>query len=123
MWPFTSSTKPKVKTVNYRNIDSTFAVTGQIQPAQIPAVAAAGFKSIVCARPDNEDSGQPSFDDVAREAEKAGLQIVHVPVSGAVSQASFMRFEEAMKAMPKPVLAYCRSGGRAASLYAALKQG
>lgn len=122
MWPFSSSTEPKVKKVNYRNLDSSYAVTGQIMPDQIPAVAAAGFKSIVCARPDNEDFGQPSFAEVAREAEKAGLQIVHVPVSGAITQASFMRFEDAMKQMPKPVLAYCRSGGRAASLYSALKQ-
>jgi len=122
MWPFSSSTEPKVKKVNYRNLDSSYAVTGQIMPDQIPAVAAAGFKSIVCARPDNEDFGQPSFAEVAREAEKAGIQIVHVPVSGAITQASFMRFEDAMKQMPKPVLAYCRSGGRAASLYSALKQ-
>jgi uncharacterized protein (TIGR01244 family) len=122
MWPFSSSTEPKVKKVNYRNLDSSYAVSGQIMPDQIPAVAAAGFKSIVCARPDNEDFGQPSFAEVAREAEKVGLQIVHVPVSGAVTQASFMRFEDAMKKMPKPVLAYCRSGGRAASLYSALKQ-
>lgn len=122
MWPFSSSAEPKVKKVNYRNLDSSYAVSGQIQPDQIPALAAAGFKSIVCARPDNEDFGQPSFSDVAREAEKAGLQVVHVPVSGPITQASFMRFESAMQKLPKPVLAYCRSGGRAASLYSALKQ-
>jgi len=121
MWPFSSS-EPKDKTVNFKNIDKDYAVSGQILPDQIPAVAAAGFKSIVCARPDNEDYGQPTFDEVAREAEKAGLQIVHVPVSGMMSQGTFMKFEQAMEEMPKPVLAYCRSGGRAASLYTMLKR-
>jgi len=122
MWPFSSSTEPKDKKVNFKNLDKDYAVSGQILPAQIPAIAAAGFKSIVCARPDNEDHGQPSFDEVAREAEKAGLQIVHVPVSGVVGQGAFMKFEQAMEQMPKPVLAYCRSGGRAASLYTMLKR-
>ncbi|WP_374621944.1 TIGR01244 family sulfur transferase [Devosia sp.] len=107
--------------MNFKNLDKDYAVTGQILPAQIPAVAAAGFKSIVCARPDNEDHGQPSFNEVAREAERAGIQIIHVPVSGMVSQGAFMKFEQAMKQMPKPVLAYCRSGGRAASLYSMLR--
>lgn len=115
MWPF--STQQKDKQVNFKTLDQDYAVSGQILPSQIAAVAAAGFKSIVCARPDNEDHGQPSFNDVAREAEKAGLQIVHVPVSGMVGQGAFMKFEQAMNDMPKPVLAYCRSGGRAASLY------
>ena len=122
MWPFSSSAEPKAKTVNYRNLDADYAVTGQIRPDQITAVVAAGFKSIVCARPDNEDAGQPSFAEVAQEAEKAGLQIVHVPVGGALGQSTFMKFDAAMKTMPKPVLAYCRSGGRASSLYAMLKQ-
>ena len=122
MWPFSSSSEPKDKRVNFKTIDKDYAVSGQILPAQMAAVSAAGFKSIVCARPDNEDHGQPSFDDVARAAEQNGIQSVHVPVSGMVSQSAFMRFEEAMKAMPKPVLAYCRSGGRAASLYQMLKR-
>lgn len=123
MWPFSSSTQTKEKPVNYRNLDKDYAVSGQILPSQIPAVAAAGFKSIVCARPDNEDPGQPSFAEVAREAEKAGLKIVHVPVSGAMSQGTFIKFEQAMAELPKPVLAYCRSGGRASSLYTLLKRG
>jgi uncharacterized protein (TIGR01244 family) len=122
MWPFSSSAEPKEKKVNFKSIDKDYAVSGQILPAQMAAVSAAGFKSIVCARPDNEDHGQPSFSDVARAAEQNGIQIVHVPVSGMVSQSAFMRFEEAMKSMPKPVLAYCRSGGRAASLYQMLKR-
>ena len=107
--------------MHIRTIDQDFAVIGQILPDQMPAVVAAGFRSIVCARPDDEDPGQPSFGEVALAAQKAGVEIVHVPVTGMLSQSAFMRFEEAMKALPRPVLGYCRSGGRAASLYAKLQ--
>ena len=65
-------------------------------------------------------SGQPTFAEVARAAEAAGHQIVHIPVSGGLREGDIIRFNEAWRAMPKPVLAYCRSGARAGSLYQTL---
>ena len=102
-------------------IDDQFSVTGQITPEQIPEISAAGFRAIVCARPDNEEGGQPSFDAVAREAERHGVQIVHIPVSGMVGEEQIHRFNQAMEQMPRPVLGYCRSGARAGNLYATLR--
>lgn len=95
-------------------------MTGQIRPTEIPAIVAAGFKSIICARPDGEDNGQPCFSDVADEARRNGLEPVHIPVSGELSTQAFGKFEQAMRTIPKPVLGYCRSGNRAASLYTLL---
>lgn len=112
--------KPKGHAMNVRKIDDSFAVTGQITPEQVKAVADAGYKSIVCARPDNEEHGQPSFDEVARAAEALGVQIVHIPVSGMLGEGQIIRFHDAWEKMPKPVLGYCRSGARAGSLYATL---
>jgi uncharacterized protein (TIGR01244 family) len=109
--------------VRVQTIDADYAVTGQIQAVDMAAITDAGFKSIVCARPDNEDVGQPDFEEIARAAESAGLRIAHIPVSGMVTQGAFLHFTEAMRDLPKPVLAYCRSGGRAASLYAMAKAG
>ncbi len=106
--------------IAFRTLADDFAVTGQIRPAEIPAIVAAGFKSIICARPDGEDNGQPRFADVAEEARRNGLEPVHIPVSGALSSVAFGLFEQAMQTIPKPVLGYCRSGNRAASLYALL---
>jgi len=106
--------------MNIRQISETFAVTGQITPEQIKAVSDAGYKSIVCARPDQEDPGQPDFVEVARAAEAAGLAIVHIPVSGMLGEGQIIRFHEAWGTMPKPMLGYCRSGARAGSLYATL---
>ncbi len=114
--------KAKGAHMNARKIDDNFSVTGQITPEQVKDVAAAGFKGIVCARPDNEEQGQPSFDAVARAAEAEGLQIVHIPVSGMLGEGQVIRFHEAWEQMPKPILGYCRSGARAGSLYATLSK-
>jgi uncharacterized protein (TIGR01244 family) len=112
--------QPKSKPVNIRKIDDKFSVTGQITPEQVKDVSAAGFKAIICARPDNEEGGQPSFDAVARAAEAEGIQIVHIPVSGMLGEGQIIRFHDAWEKMQKPILGYCRSGARAGSLYATL---
>lgn len=121
MWPFSNAPK-KAKAMNLRKLDDQFSVTGQIAPEQVENISDLGFKAIVCARPDNEEGGQPSFAEVARAAERQGLQIVHIPVSGPLSEGQIIRFHEAMKQMPRPVLGYCRSGARAGSLYATLSK-
>jgi len=104
--------------VTIRQIDENFSVTGQISPEQVPELAAAGYAAIICARPDNEDPGQPVFAEIAAAAEQAGLPIVHIPVSGPATPEQIARFQEVMAELPGPVLGYCRSGGRAANLYA-----
>lgn len=114
--------KSRSNSMNVRKIDDNFAVTGQITPEQVKAVSEAGYKSIVCARPDNEEFGQPSFDEVARAAEAEGIQIVHIPVSGGLGEGQIIRFHDAWKQMPKPMLGYCRSGARAGSLHATLSR-
>lgn len=108
--------------MNVRKIDDQFSVTGQITPEQVKDISEAGYQAIVCARPDDEERGQPSFAEVARAAELRGLQIVHIPVSGPLSEGQIIRFHEAMERMPRPVLGYCRSGARAGSLYATLSK-
>jgi len=120
MWPFSPS-NARAGSVRVRPLDTDFSICGQVRPDQMAELAAAGFRAIICARPDGEDPGQPAFAEVARAAEAAGLKVAHVPVSGMVSQSAFMRFEQAMAELPRPVLGYCRSGGRAATLYAMLR--
>ncbi|MGV8855361.1 MAG: TIGR01244 family sulfur transferase [Devosia sp.] len=106
--------------MNLKKIAPDFSTTGQITPEQVKEVAAAGFKSIICARPDQEDAGQPAYAEVAKAAAAAGLQIAHIPVSGMLGEGQIIRFHDAWNSMPKPMLGYCRSGMRAGSLYATL---
>lgn len=100
-------------------IDDHFAQSPQIRPEDVRDIAEAGYKGIVCARPDNEDPGQPSFAEIAAVAERFGLKAFHIPVSGRLTEGQLIRFEHARIEAGGPILGYCRSGGRAGSLYAA----
>jgi uncharacterized protein (TIGR01244 family) len=106
--------------MNIRKIDDRFSTTGQITPDQIGQIADMGFTALVCARPDNEEPGQPAFETIAAAARSAGMKAYHVPVSGPLSEGQIIRFHQAMEEIEGPVLGYCRSGARAGSLYATL---
>jgi uncharacterized protein (TIGR01244 family) len=47
--------------MDLRPINETYSVAGQISAQDLDAIKAAGFKSIVCHRPDGEAPDQPSF--------------------------------------------------------------
>ena len=118
MWPFSSNPQ----SLAFRKLDADFAVAGQITPEEVEKVAEAGFKTIVCARPDHEEPGQPNFAVIAAAAKKAGLKAVHIPVSGGIGEGQLIRMEAALKELPRPMFGYCRSGARAGSLYSTAKR-
>jgi sulfide:quinone oxidoreductase len=94
------------------------SVSAQITPADMQAIKDAGFRAIICNRPDGEGADQPTFDEIAAAAKKAGLEARYLPiVSGKVSDADADAFDTAMSELPGPILAYCRSGTRSATLW------
>ncbi|HAW45721.1 MAG TPA: TIGR01244 family phosphatase, partial [Roseovarius sp.] len=96
-----------------RQITEDFSVAPQITPEDIPAIAAAGFRSIMCNRPDDEEPGQPHVSAVTEAARAAGLETCCVPFSSAtMTEADVAAFRAALDQMPKPMLAYCRTGTR-----------
>ncbi|TCT10880.1 TIGR01244 family sulfur transferase [Paralcaligenes ureilyticus] len=107
--------------VAVNSLTDSFAVSPQLAPADMPAVAAAGFKSVIINRPDYEGGpDQPTSADVMAAAEAAGLKVEYQPVvSGAMTAEDVQRFAELLEELPAPVLAYCRSGTRCANLYRA----
>ena len=101
-----------------RRVNDDFSVTGQIGPEAVAEIASAGFKSIVCNRPDTEDGAVP-HDSVEEAARAAGLEFRFLPVvSGAITEDEVSRMSSILDSLPAPVLAYCRSGGRCLNLYA-----
>lgn len=101
-----------------KTITPGFAVSAQIDAADIPAIAGRGFRSVICNRPDGEDAGQPAFAEIAAAARAAGIDARHVPIRGGVaSAADLAAFDAALRDLPHPVLAYCRSGTRSANLW------
>ncbi len=101
-----------------RQIAEGFAVTGQITADDIAAIKAAGFKSLVCNRPDGEEIVQPDAAGIEKTAREAGLDYRFIPVvSGAITRENVEDMAAALSEIPRPVLAYCRSGARCANLY------
>ena len=109
--------------MEYRQISENYGVGGQIAPQDVEAVKAAGFRSIICNRPDNEQPGQPSADSVRQAAEAAGLKFRYNPViSGQMTEQNVAEQAEALEELEGPIFAYCRSGTRSTNLYAVIQE-
>jgi len=107
-----------------KQITPDFAVTAQMGGADLAQAADNGFKAIICTRPDGEEPGQPSAAEAAELAAALGMAFVHIPVvPGAFGDAEVERMRVALEAAPGPVLGYCRSGARAATLWALAQAG
>jgi uncharacterized protein (TIGR01244 family) len=100
--------------------ESTF-VAGQIDADDVGAAAAAGVRLIVNNRPDHEEAGQPTGDEIARAAEQAGLGYRYIPIAGGFGPAEVAAMAAALDAAEGKVLAFCRSGTRSTWLWALAK--
>ena len=104
--------------MNPKAIDRNLSVSEQIAPRDIAAIVNAGFKSVVCNRPDGEGADQPVFAEIEAAATAAGLSSAYLSiVSGKVSDDDAIAFGALMDNLPRPVLAYCRTGTRSATLW------
>ncbi len=101
------------------NLAKGVLVADQILPEDLNDLAAQGIKTIFCHRPDGEGADQPNFAEIAQAAKKLKIKTHYLPVvSGKISDADVTAFTELFKEAKQPVLGYCRSGMRAASLWA-----
>lgn len=105
-----------------RTISADLSVTGQIQPQDLNRIAAAGYKSVICNRPDGEEPAQPAWLDLSVVAEANGMQARYIPVNGDKT-VDFQKdaFAKALAEMPKPILAFCRTGNRSEKLFEAVQ--
>ena len=93
-----------------------YAVSPQISHEEVERIAAAGFRSLVCNRPDSEDGAVPRA-MIRQIAEARGLRFHYIPVEGNVSRDHVDQMARVLRRAPRPVLAYCRSGSRATELF------
>lgn len=104
--------------MDFTRITPDFAIGGQITVADVAQVYSLGFKSIICNRPDGEDISQPLFEDIEAAAATTGLAVSYVPVPpNGPDDTHVANFVQAYDALPKPILAYCRTGGRSKTIY------
>ncbi|CAJ0818431.1 MULTISPECIES: aminotransferase class V-fold PLP-dependent enzyme [Ralstonia] len=94
------------------------ATSRQILPADLRAIRDAGFHSVICNRPDGESADQPAFEEIAAAARELGLEARYLPIEpNQIGDAEVGAFGALVDALPKPILAYCRSGNRAGMLW------
>jgi sulfide:quinone oxidoreductase len=102
----------------HRWLTEKLAIAGQISPDQLPEIGAAGFKSIICNRPDGEGGpSQPSADEIKAACQPLDIAFAYLPVSpfgGTPAQA--IQLGTLLETLPTPVLVYCASGGRCMGL-------
>ncbi len=112
-------------TISVQRLSDELAVAPQLAPEAMAAVAAAGFRSVINNRPDFEGGPtQPTGQQMAEAAAAAGLAYAHQPVQSAVqTPEDIARFSQLIAELPKPILAFCRSGTRSGRLYQASRQG
>jgi sulfide:quinone oxidoreductase len=78
----------------------------------------AGFRAIICNRPDGEGADQPSYAEIEKAAKTVGIETAYLPiVSGKVTDENADAFDNVLAELPGPVLAYCRTGTRSATLW------
>ncbi|MBR7889147.1 TIGR01244 family phosphatase [Marinomonas sp. A79] len=102
-----------------KHITEQYSVSEQLTLNDVDTLAAAGVTLIICNRPDNEESGQLAFADIAAVAKDKGIATAHIPFSGG------QMTEDDIKAFigtiqdAENVHAFCRTGNRSTQIWQA----
>ena len=108
-------------TLPFKSLSNDVAVAPQLGPEAMAEAVAAGFRSVINNRPDFEHGPQqPTNAVIEAAARAAGLEYRFLPVDSAhQSPEEIAAFARLLKELPRPILAFCRSGARSTRLYMA----
>ena len=110
--------------MDIRPLTPTYAVSPQIEIADLAALKAAGFQTVINNRPDAEIPAHLHSEEMRRAAVTLGLTFVANPViGGAMTMANVTAQAQAMAAATGPVFAYCASGNRSSVVWAHTQAG
>ncbi|WP_299555084.1 TIGR01244 family sulfur transferase [uncultured Tateyamaria sp.] len=99
--------------MDIRQITPTYFVAPQLDPADLPDIAAVGIKTVICNRPDGEVP--PAFQANALEIATlvAGLAFHRLPLTHqTMTPDNIAKHRALAEETETPVLAYCASGTR-----------
>lgn len=99
--------------MDIRPLSDSYAVSPQISPTDLPAIAEAGYTTVICNRPDDEVPTELQSQAIRIATEAAGLRFEVHPVTHMTLDAACIAKQNALcAAADGPVLAYCASGTR-----------
>ena len=109
-------------TINH--VTPTYSVSGQITEADLVAIAAQGFTSVINNRPDAEIEPDLHAQFMQAEATRLGLAFTYNPISyQGMTMDNMTAQATAIAAAKGPVFAYCRSGMRSTICWAYMNAG
>ena len=110
--------------MDIRALTPDYAVSPQIEPANLPAIKAAGYVTVIDNRPDGEIPPHLHTETMRAAAEALGLTFVVNPVIGGMLTIENVTAQAAgIAASAGPVLAYCASGNRSSVVWALANAG
>lgn len=110
--------------MDIRQLTDTHAVSEQISASDMATIAAAGFRTVICNRPDSEVTEDLQTPALAAAAAEAGLDyhILELTMQ-TMTPENVARHGELIAGAEGPVLAYCRSGTRSSIAWALSQAG
>ncbi|MEO1639898.1 MAG: TIGR01244 family sulfur transferase [Pseudomonadota bacterium] len=104
--------------MDIRPLSPNYAVSPQIAVEDIPAIAEAGYTTIICNRPDAEVPPSHQASAIEAAARAAGLDFVVIPVTHQGLNLQMVDDQKAaMTGSSGPTLAYCASGTRSSIVW------
>ena len=105
--------------MDIRPLTDRYAVSPQIDPEDLPAIAAAGYKMVINNRPCAEIPPSHQADVMEAAVRAAGLDYVVLPITHATLGPDLAAAQrDACAGCDGPVLAYCASGTRSTFAWA-----
>ncbi len=105
--------------MDIRQITDQYFVSPQIAAEDLPAIAAAGFTTVICNRPNAEVPSSHQSDTIATAAQAAGLRFEVLELTHQTMTPENIAAQSAMiSGSDGPVLAYCASGTRCSVIWA-----
>ena len=103
--------------MDIRTLTPAYAVSPQIDPADVDEIKAQGFETIICNRPDAEVPPALRADAMRAAVEAAGLRFVLNPVTHQGLNMDMVE-TQSQGAQSGKTLAYCASGTRSTIVWA-----
>lgn len=98
-------------------------LSGQITPTDVAELAKMGVKTVVNNRPDGEEDGQPTSDEIAKACDAHGIIYKHIAfASGMMDMNHVQAFADFFNQTERPLHIFCRTGNRSNNLLAAARE-
>ncbi|MFT6916307.1 MAG: hypothetical protein ACJAWL_002641 [Motiliproteus sp.] len=101
-----------------KELEPGFSICHALYPADMAEIKARGFQAIICNRMPGEAEDHADDALLCQAAAASGLAWREIPVvPGDYTAEAIAAFGQALETLPTPLLAFCRTGRRAASLW------